>query len=127
MDNAPQREMTLDEWVDRLPTIHRARKELAALKAKLEAFRAAGLCKEDGTPIVKGVIGKLLVTEDGYLVGMQAEVFVKYRNLLDEEYVQLHLTRHPIQVLTVAELVATYSSREAALAARQRKDQRCRE
>ena len=31
-DNAA-REMTLDEWVERLPTIHRARKELAELCA----------------------------------------------------------------------------------------------
>lgn len=30
---AAAREMTLDEWVDRLPTPHRARRELAALRA----------------------------------------------------------------------------------------------
>ena len=33
-----QREMTLDEWVERLPEIHRARKEYAALKAEVEKF-----------------------------------------------------------------------------------------
>ncbi len=31
-------EMTLDEWVERLPEIHRARKEYAALKDKVEKF-----------------------------------------------------------------------------------------
>jgi hypothetical protein len=33
-----QREMTLDEWVERLPEMHSARKEYAALKAKVEKF-----------------------------------------------------------------------------------------
>lgn len=33
-----QREMTLDEWVERLPETHRARKEYAALKAEVEKF-----------------------------------------------------------------------------------------
>ena len=33
-----QREMTLDEWVERLPEIHSARKEYAALKAMVEKF-----------------------------------------------------------------------------------------
>jgi hypothetical protein len=33
-----QREMTLQEWVERLPECHIARKEYAALKAEVEKF-----------------------------------------------------------------------------------------
>jgi hypothetical protein len=33
-----QREMTLQEWVERLPECHSARKEYAALKAEVEKF-----------------------------------------------------------------------------------------
>lgn len=40
------REMTLDEWVERLPEIHRARRELTALRAALreaqQEMRTAG-------------------------------------------------------------------------------------
>lgn len=36
MMNPPSREMTLDEYIERLPTIHRARRDLEALRARLE-------------------------------------------------------------------------------------------
>ena len=38
--DGPVREMTLTEWVDRLPPVHDARKELATLLADLAAARA---------------------------------------------------------------------------------------
>ena len=36
MSEKAQREMTLEEWVDTLPTDHQARKELTQLKEELE-------------------------------------------------------------------------------------------
>lgn len=35
MDDSPQREMTLEEWMDRLPSCHRANRELATLRRQL--------------------------------------------------------------------------------------------
>jgi len=35
-DGGPQQEMSLEEWVHRLPSFHKARKEWEALKAKVE-------------------------------------------------------------------------------------------
>ena len=40
MSSDCQREMTLDEWVERFPEVHRARKEYAALKAEVEKLTA---------------------------------------------------------------------------------------
>lgn len=37
----PTREMTLDEWVDCLPMGHRARHDLAGLRARIEALEKA--------------------------------------------------------------------------------------
>jgi len=37
-DDGPQREMTLDEWVGRLPSIHLAARELARLQARAALF-----------------------------------------------------------------------------------------
>jgi len=42
-----QREMTLDEWVERLPEIHRARKEYAALKAEVEKFTSTNNARDE--------------------------------------------------------------------------------
>ena len=36
-----QQEMTLDEWMGKLPSIHRASKELAAIREDLEALAVA--------------------------------------------------------------------------------------
>jgi len=47
-----QREMTLDEWVERLPEIHRARKEYAALKAEVEKFTSTNSARAAITPLV---------------------------------------------------------------------------
>ena len=58
MSDIPQREMTLEEWVDQLPVDHQARKELAQLEAAnatlLEALAEACyllyIAKEGLTP-----------------------------------------------------------------------------
>lgn len=39
MSDAQEREMTLDEWVGRLPECHLVNRELAALKAENERLR----------------------------------------------------------------------------------------
>lgn len=39
MSNIPQREMTLEEWVNGLPDGHRARKELAQLESEHKMLR----------------------------------------------------------------------------------------
>jgi len=44
-----QREMTLQEWVDRLPKSHSARKEYAALISKVENSNSGGVAGEQGT------------------------------------------------------------------------------
>ncbi len=50
MSGESQREMTLDEWVERLPEIHSARKEYAALKAMVEKLTAHNTTKNKIKP-----------------------------------------------------------------------------
>ena len=64
------REMTLDEWMGRLPKSHYANKELAALRARLEAAekeneRLRGVAEEEEHPIL-GAMRSL--TDGGLLV-----------------------------------------------------------
>jgi hypothetical protein len=47
MSSDCQREMTLQEWVDRLPEIHRARKEYAALVTKVEKFTSTNNARDE--------------------------------------------------------------------------------
>ena len=39
MSDSPEREMTLDEWVNRLPDIHLAHKQYTQLKDQLSKYR----------------------------------------------------------------------------------------
>lgn len=73
MTDKPQQEMTLDEWVDRLPVEHRARRDLASLRQRLEAaeFMFACAVAERGILVIdKGTMVRLqknpvLVRVDG--------------------------------------------------------------
>ena len=51
-----QREMTLDEWVERLPEIHSARKEYAALKAMVEKFTSTNTARDEICPHYQRVL-----------------------------------------------------------------------
>ena len=70
--DGPVREMTLTEWVDRLPPVHDARKELATLLADLAAARAeiervrgetieacAKVCQEFASAVRASAIGQI--------------------------------------------------------------------
>lgn len=51
MSNGAQREMTLQEWVEQLPPIHRARKEFEALQQ-----RSAAPASGEAEPPIKGAL-----------------------------------------------------------------------
>ncbi len=88
----------------------------AARAEALAPFVKAGLATAEGVPVCKGVLGKPVLTADGYMVGDDAVLFVlhnKERVTRGTVIPKIEARRNRVQWMRVR----AYSSRQAAIAA----------
>ena len=95
-----------------------ANARIAALEAQLAAFREAGLANEDGSPIVKGVLGTPPVTKDGYLAGVGCELWGDFSPYGMGNDVPTQCTGPVYPCVPMTRLYGKRESAEAALAAK---------